>query len=394
MWDDSSRTRAFQNPEDRHQCPARTDHLGAGHGPGWDDDDSTPDRLWGDAIRRIERVGGRWWAHNEEYATEVSFCPWCGVELRMAGDDRAQGDGALERAGDMSESEKWTPAVRRLVGAAKGAGDVSDIQARGEVDAVPSLERWLDEARAITDHVKALEPGSEVVVSGWLQNEVLVIVAEEPDYEDLHRRLEALRLALRDFRVGIGVMLMGREVYEATKDTPGTVAYQLGSREPRQQMDVLVQRHLTRSAATGQGELFPAMGRFERAVSRDPEVHGGDLCFRGTQVPVSTLAAMLRYGAPLEEILDGYPTVQRWQVEAVLDLYREIDVISTVYDAPVRRLARGENPADWRPDDVGKEAPCEQCGEPGKVIQGWPSMGDASPIVARCRRHMPGDEWA
>jgi hypothetical protein len=81
MWDPSPRTRAFEEPEDRHDCPKRKEHLGAGHGPGWDDEGAPSERLWGDAVVRIERVGGRWWAHNGEYATEVSFCPWCGVRL-------------------------------------------------------------------------------------------------------------------------------------------------------------------------------------------------------------------------------------------------------------------------------------------------------------------------
>jgi hypothetical protein len=109
---------------------------------------------------------------------------------------------------------------------------------------------------------------------------------------------------------------------------------------------------------------------------------------------LSALADMLRYGAPLEEFFAASPGVQRWQVEAVRDLYREVDIISTRYDETFRRLARGEYPADWRAQDLGRKAPCEQCGEPGKVIRGWPSMGDASPIIARCRTHVPGDEWA
>ncbi len=57
----------------------------------------------------------------------------------------------------------------------------------------------------------------------------------------------------------------------------------------------------------------------EAVVSRDPEVHGGDLVFAGTRVPVSTLIDYLKGGRTLEDFLSGFPTVERWQVEAYLD---------------------------------------------------------------------------
>jgi uncharacterized protein (DUF433 family) len=57
-----------------------------------------------------------------------------------------------------------------------------------------------------------------------------------------------------------------------------------------------------------------------RAVSRDPDVHSGDLVFAGTRVPVETLIDYLKGGDTIEEFLEGFPTVERWQVEAFLDL--------------------------------------------------------------------------
>lgn len=54
-------------------------------------------------------------------------------------------------------------------------------------------------------------------------------------------------------------------------------------------------------------------------TSRDPDIHGGDLVFAGTRVPVSTLESILRAGGTVDEFLEGYPSVERWQVEAVLD---------------------------------------------------------------------------
>jgi uncharacterized protein (DUF433 family) len=55
-------------------------------------------------------------------------------------------------------------------------------------------------------------------------------------------------------------------------------------------------------------------------VSRDPEVHSGDLVFAGTRVPVDTLLDHLKDGATVDEFLAGYPSVARWQAEGLLDL--------------------------------------------------------------------------
>lgn len=55
-------------------------------------------------------------------------------------------------------------------------------------------------------------------------------------------------------------------------------------------------------------------------VSRDPEVHSGDLVFRGTRVPVETLVDHLKNGYSLEDYLEGFPSVERWQVEGFLEL--------------------------------------------------------------------------
>ncbi len=53
-------------------------------------------------------------------------------------------------------------------------------------------------------------------------------------------------------------------------------------------------------------------------VSRDPEVHGGDLVFASTRVPVDTLIDYLEGGDSVEQFLVDYPTVECWQVEAFL----------------------------------------------------------------------------
>lgn len=58
-------------------------------------------------------------------------------------------------------------------------------------------------------------------------------------------------------------------------------------------------------------------------VSRDPEVHSGDLVFASTRVPVDTLIDYLKGGESIDQFLEDFPTVERWQVEAFLELSPE-----------------------------------------------------------------------
>jgi uncharacterized protein (DUF433 family) len=58
-------------------------------------------------------------------------------------------------------------------------------------------------------------------------------------------------------------------------------------------------------------------------ISRDPEVHSGDLVFAGTRVPVATLVDYLKGGSSINEFMADFPTVERWQVEAYLELSPE-----------------------------------------------------------------------
>ena len=57
-----------------------------------------------------------------------------------------------------------------------------------------------------------------------------------------------------------------------------------------------------------------------KVVQRDPDIHSGDLVFTGTRVPVDNLVDYLKGGDSIEEFLQDYPTVQRWQLESYLEL--------------------------------------------------------------------------
>lgn len=56
----------------------------------------------------------------------------------------------------------------------------------------------------------------------------------------------------------------------------------------------------------------------DRVVSRDRDVHGGDLVWSGTRVPVDTMIDHLRAGGTIAEYLAHYPTVDPSQVDDLL----------------------------------------------------------------------------
>ena len=55
------------------------------------------------------------------------------------------------------------------------------------------------------------------------------------------------------------------------------------------------------------------------AVEQDPEKVSGAWVFCGTRIPVASLFENLRDGATVDQFLDWFPGVERWQVESVLD---------------------------------------------------------------------------
>ncbi len=55
-------------------------------------------------------------------------------------------------------------------------------------------------------------------------------------------------------------------------------------------------------------------------LSSDPEIVSGAVVFKGTRVPVETLFTYLAAGDSLDTYLGDFPTVERAQVEAVLQI--------------------------------------------------------------------------
>jgi uncharacterized protein (DUF433 family) len=65
-------------------------------------------------------------------------------------------------------------------------------------------------------------------------------------------------------------------------------------------------------------ELDQELKKLERAenvIASDPEIMRGTPVYRGTRIPVDLIADMLSQGATPEEILEGYPALNREKVE-------------------------------------------------------------------------------
>src|ERR1044071_1089675 len=64
----------------------------------------------------------------------------------------------------------------------------------------------------------------------------------------------------------------------------------------------------------------------ESVIHSDPEILGGTPVFTGTRVPVQSLFQHLESGDSIDDFLEGFPSVRREQVIAVLE---ELDRTST-----------------------------------------------------------------
>lgn len=54
-------------------------------------------------------------------------------------------------------------------------------------------------------------------------------------------------------------------------------------------------------------------------ISKSPENMGGTPVFAGTRVPIQTLLDYLKAGESIHDFLEGFPTVTREQVIALLE---------------------------------------------------------------------------
>jgi uncharacterized protein (DUF433 family) len=57
---------------------------------------------------------------------------------------------------------------------------------------------------------------------------------------------------------------------------------------------------------------------FER-ITFDPRIMGGRACIRGMRIPVSVVVGQVAHGATFEEILQGYPDLERADIQQALE---------------------------------------------------------------------------
>mgnify|MGYP002778694628 CR=1 FL=1 len=66
------------------------------------------------------------------------------------------------------------------------------------------------------------------------------------------------------------------------------------------------------------------MYRVKDYINIDKDILSGNPVFRGTRVPIQTLFDHLEKGVSLDEFLDDFPTVQKEQAVAVIEIASKI----------------------------------------------------------------------
>jgi uncharacterized protein (DUF433 family) len=62
-------------------------------------------------------------------------------------------------------------------------------------------------------------------------------------------------------------------------------------------------------------EQLKKLERAESTIVEDPETMRGTPVYRGTRIPVELIADLLNQGASIDEILEGYPALDREKIE-------------------------------------------------------------------------------
>ena len=57
---------------------------------------------------------------------------------------------------------------------------------------------------------------------------------------------------------------------------------------------------------------------FDR-ITFDSKIMGGRACIRGMRIPVSVIIKQIAHGAPFEEILEGYPDLERMDIQQAIE---------------------------------------------------------------------------
>src|SRR5262249_40750766 len=103
-----------------------------------------------------------------------------------------------------------------------------------------------------------------------------------------------------------------REVAESIQRSPKTEKLHIANGTA-----LLIEIGAARRAVESQ---LKRLAHIEELIVSDPEIMRGTPVFKGTRVPVDLVADMLAQGATSEEILEGYPTLNKEKI-AIAPLY-------------------------------------------------------------------------
>lgn len=146
----------------------------------------------------------------------------------------------------------------------------------------------------------------------------------------VHKLIERRLIRPRRFRTGRSVQrLLSREqVLYLRLESEGVRLLPLAARraiarkiESSPEIDTVLLTEgsaLTIDVKSVRLELDEDLKRLERGTNMivsDPEIMRGTPVYRGTRIPVELIADMLRQGASPEEIVEGYPALDKEKVE-------------------------------------------------------------------------------
>jgi len=57
---------------------------------------------------------------------------------------------------------------------------------------------------------------------------------------------------------------------------------------------------------------------FDR-ITFDRQIMGGRACIRGTRIPVSVIVGQIAHGAAFDEILEGYPDLEKEDIQQAVE---------------------------------------------------------------------------
>jgi uncharacterized protein (DUF433 family) len=58
------------------------------------------------------------------------------------------------------------------------------------------------------------------------------------------------------------------------------------------------------------------MQNWQDHITSEPDVMFGKPCFKGTRIPVELILEKIALGRPIDEILDGYPKLNKASIQA------------------------------------------------------------------------------